>query len=113
MRVSWTGLAGGVLGFGIMVALTVAIAAGAGNGSRLAAVPFGALSTIFVVAIVASVRPVASRQRILKGVVAGCLVMAIVGTVLFGPGVAFLLAPPIGLLAQAAGFIFQAGAPRR
>jgi hypothetical protein len=107
--IAWTGVIGGGLGFAIMIALAIAVAAGAGEASRLYAVPLAALSMIFAVAIFVSVRPLASRQTALRGVVIASLVTAVAGAVAFGPELPVVLTPAIGLLAQAAGFIFQGG----
>jgi uncharacterized membrane protein len=96
-----------------MIALAVAVAAGAGDASRLYAIPLAALSAIFAVAIVVSVRPLESRENALRGVVIASLVMAVAGAVAFGPELPVVLTPAIGLIAQAAGLIFQGGSKKR
>ncbi|MEK7247533.1 MAG: hypothetical protein AAB092_03580 [Chloroflexota bacterium] len=97
----------------MMIALAIAVAAGAGDASRLYAIPLALISTIFAVAIIASVMPLESRETALRGVVIASLLTAAVGAVAFGPELPVVLTPAIGLLAQAAGFIFQGGSKKR
>jgi hypothetical protein len=111
--VAWTGVIGGVLGFSMLIALAVAVAAGAGDASRLYAIPLAALSTIFAVGVFVSVMPLETRETALRGVVIASLVMVVVGAVAFGPELPVVLTPAIGLLAQAAGFIFQGSSKKR
>ena len=105
--IAWTGLIGGVMGFAVLIAIAVLVAAGAGDNSPLWALPLIGLALLFVPAIVVSARPVASRKRVLRLVVIAALVLAAAGTPVYGLELPFVLAPAIGLLAQAAGFIFQ------
>lgn len=107
MGVSWTGLIGGGLGVVIMMALAISIGAGAGEGSRLYAIPLALLSAPFALGAYISVKPLAARENLLKGVVVVCLLLAIGGMLVFGAALSVVLTPPIALLAQAAGFIFQ------
>jgi hypothetical protein len=105
--VSWAGLAGGALGFVIMVALAVAVAAGAGDASRWWSLPLVALSAVFAGATWVSFRPFASRELVFRGIVIAVMVLAVVGVPIYGIELPLVLAPPIVLLAQAAGLIFQ------
>lgn len=97
----------------MMIALAIAVAAGAGEASGLYAIPLALISTIFAVAIIASAMPLESRQAVLRGVVIASLVIAVGGAVAFGPELPVVLTPAIGLLAQAAGFIFQGGTGKK
>ena len=96
-----------------MIALAVAVAAGASEASALYAIPLAAFSSIFAFAAFVSVRPLESRESLLKGAVVVSLVLAIVGAVFLGAALPVVLAPAIGLLAQAAGFIFQGGSGKK
>jgi hypothetical protein len=107
MSISWTGLIGGALGFAIMNALAIAVAAGAGEASPLNAIPLAALSLIFAFAVYVSVKPFANRETLLKIAVGATMLLAIGGAIAFGAELIVLLAPSLALLAQAAGLIFQ------
>jgi len=106
-NISWTGLIGGVLGFGALVALGVSLAAGAGDSSSWWAIPFLLFSLLFLPAIYVSVKPVEAREFVLKLIVIISLVFSITGSILVGAALLVVLTPCLALLAQAAGFIFQ------
>jgi hypothetical protein len=101
------------MGFLILVALAILIAAGTGEGSRLWAIPLVILAIVFVPAIVVSLRPVPQRRRILRIVLVASLVLALAGVPIYGLELPIVLSPAVGLLAQAAGFIFTGGSPSR
>lgn len=104
------GLLGGLAGAVPLAALAVAVLIDPGEGTRWWSLIFAALSLGFLPAVWASVVETPRRQAIQKAVVVGCLAVAFTGTVLFGVGVAILLALPTTLLAIAAGLVFQGGA---
>lgn len=110
--ITWSGLIGGVLGFGVLLALAISVAAGAGDASAAWAAPLVVFSLLFLPAIYVSVRPVEPRETVLKLIVIITLAVAIPGAVLLGAQLLVVLTPPLALLAQAAGFIFQ-GRPRK
>ena len=100
-------MAGGVLGFAIMIALAIAVAAGAGDASPWWAAPLVMLGAIFAAAGWVSVKALASRERVLKGFVVLVIVLGVIGAPQYGLELLLVLAPPIALLAQAAGLIFR------
>lgn len=106
--VSYTGLFGGLLGSGIFFALTIAILIDPGEGSRLWAIAFGIGGLFFLPAIVVSAVPGhPRRESVLRWATIGCMLIAMLGLLTFGVGVAIILAPTTALLAIGAGFIFQ------
>ncbi len=90
-----------------MIGLAIAVAAGAGEASKLNALPLAAFGGPYAFAAFVSMRPLESRESLLKATVVVSLVLAVVGAVLFGPELPVVLTPAIALLAQAAGLIFQ------
>lgn len=90
-----------------MNALAVAVAAGAGEASRLNAIPLAALSLIFAFAVYVSVKPFPNRETLLKIAVVATMLLAIGGSIAFGAEIFVLLTPSLTLLAQGAGLIFQ------
>lgn len=105
--ISWTGAIGAGLGFAIMIALAIVWGVGAGDDPRLYAIPLAASSSIFAFGFYVSIRPLKSRESPLRGVVVASLLLAVLGAVVVDIGLPVVLAPPIVLLAQAAGLIFQ------
>ena len=97
------------MGFVILIALAVLVAGGAGDSSPLWSVPLALFSGVFLAAAVISFRPLTTRRTYLRIIVVGSLVAGAVGVVPYGAQLLFVLAPPISLLATAAGFIFQGG----
>jgi len=109
VRPSFTGVAGGVIGFGILLALTVLIAGGASDRSRLWSVPLAVFSGVFLAAAIISARPYPSRQRNLRVIVVGSMLAGAAGVYPYGIELLILMAPPISLVAIAAGLVFQGG----
>jgi hypothetical protein len=106
---SWTGVAGASLGILIMGMVGVStLLWPPEDASRLWAIPFAMLAAGFVPALWVTSRASAVRQRVLRGTVVGCLLVAFGSTfVLASPVVAVILMPPTALLAVSAGLIFQ------
>jgi hypothetical protein len=104
--ISYSGLAGALLGFGICAALAVALAAGAGTASRWWAVPLAVIALLFLPALICSVMPTPARSMVLRATTIGCLVIG-AGGLFIDPTLAVVLAPPTGLLAVGAGFVMQ------
>jgi hypothetical protein len=100
------------MGLVILIVLAGLIAGGAGDAEPLWAAPLAVFSLFFVPAIYASVKPIDRRQLVLRVVVVGALVLALAGAPVYGLELPIILAPAIGLIAQAAGFIFQGPAQR-
>jgi hypothetical protein len=94
----------------MFAALAVAVAIDPGEGSRWWSPAFAVTALAFVPAVVVAVRPAAARDAVLRFTTIGCLILAVAGTLVFGPILAFLLAPATALLAVAAGLIWQGGA---
>lgn len=110
---SFSGAAGGLLGAGMFFALAAAILIDPGEGSRLWAIAFAFGGIVFLPAIAVSIVPGhPRREAVLRTTTITIMLMAGLGLVTFGIGVAVILAPPTALLAIGAGFIFQRSGKR-
>jgi hypothetical protein len=107
--VSYTGIAGASLGILIFAGVTVAVLLDPGSNTRLWAVPFAAMALAFLPALVVSMTGGPRREVVLRATTGFCLVAAILGSLPLGFGFALLMAPPLALIASAAGLIFQGG----
>jgi hypothetical protein len=90
------------------MALAIAVAAGASDESRWWSLPLAVLGAVFLAAVWVSLRTFESRTSVLKTILVVVMIVAIVGTPIYGIELPLLLAPAVALLAHGAGLIFQA-----
>jgi hypothetical protein len=101
------------MGAGIFFFLAGAIFIEEEGGRRLWTLVFGAGGAFFVPAIIVSLVPNhPRRQLVLRYATIGTMLMAGLGLITFGIGVAVILSPVTALLAIGAGLIFQ-GSPAK
>ena len=106
--ISFTGAAGGLLGAAMFFARAMQLLIDPGEESRLWAIAFSFLGLFFLPAVAVSiVRGQPQRRSVLRITTIGVMLLAMVGSVVFGIGFAIIMAPPTALLAIGAGFIFQ------
>ena len=104
--VSWTGLAGGLLGFVPLAAVGIKLLVDPPEAGRgLAAVPL-AMSAVYLPAIWASVSGTPRRRAVLRGVVAASIAMVFVSLPFLGATLALVLVPATALLAVAGGLVW-------
>lgn len=107
--ISYTGIAGASLGFVIFAGVTGAVLIDPSGNSQLWAVPFAAIALAFIPALYVSLRNTPRRNAVLRATTGFCLVAAVLGSLPLGIGFALLMAPPLALIASAAGLVFQGG----
>ena len=107
-RVSWTGLAGGLLGFAPLAAIAAGVLAEPPEiGRAFAAVP-ALMAAVYLPPVWASVVRTERRQRILRGSVFVSVVLAFGGSFIFGLFALMVLAPATVLLWLASGGMSRA-----
>lgn len=106
-RITYSGVAGALIGAVTMFALGVAILAGASEESSSWSVPFFLLAGMFVPALIVSLTPTPRRNFVLRVTLVCCLTAAVMGVFYRIPELPILLSLPTVLLAQAAGLVFQ------
>lgn len=111
--VSWTGVAGAVMGVVPLTALAGIVLVDPGDAERTWALLFALPAAGFVPALWVSITESANRQRIQRATVIGSLLLVFVSTFLVGLILAFVLMPATALLAIAAGLIFQGSGVRK
>ena len=101
--ISWTGLAGALLGFAPMLAIAVGVLIDPGEANRaIAAVPL-LIATLYIPAAWASVAATEQRRAVLRGSAAASIIMAFAGAALLGPPAFLALLPATVFLWLASG----------
>lgn len=101
------GLIGGLIGFAPMLALGVELLADPPEAGRALAIVPLVMAAIYVPAVWASLAHTERRRDILRASVIASLVLAFLGSVIFGFALLVLLMPATALLAIAGRLVFS------